>query len=82
MEGIFYKNLKDYLQYSKLDGGVPLDSLLGPLLFLIYIKDLTENIVSVSKCFADDTSIFSTVFDINKSSKCKQGSQYCEKIAF
>ena len=39
---------------------------LGPLLFLIYINDLPENLISESKLFADDTSIFSTVFDIKK----------------
>ena len=39
------------------------------MLFLIYINDLPENLISESKLFADDTSIFSTVFDIKKSSE-------------
>ena len=37
--------------------------------FLIYINDLPENLVSVSKLFADDTCIFSTVSNIKKSSE-------------
>ena len=41
--------------------------LLSPLLFLTYINDLPENLVSVAKLFADDTSIFSTAFDIERS---------------
>ena len=41
--------------------GLPLGSILGPLSFLIYINDLSDDLVSSVKHFAGDTSLFSVV---------------------
>ena len=46
-----------------IKAGVPQGSILRPLLFLVYINDLTENLHSNPKRFEDDTSLFSTVTD-------------------
>ena len=43
---------------------MPQGSVLGPLLFLVYINDLTDNISSTMKLFADDASLFLRVCDI------------------
>ena len=49
--------------------GVPQGSILGPLFILIYINDLSKNLSSIAKLFADDISIFSVVHDVDLSTK-------------
>ena len=53
--------------WSDVKAGVPQGSITGPLLFLIYINDLSEGLSSNAKLFADDTSFFSVVHDSNTS---------------
>ena len=47
--------------WANINAGVPQGSILGPLLFLIYINDLSDNLQCNPKLFADDMSLFSTV---------------------
>ena len=52
---------------TNVNAGDPQGSILGPLLFLIYINELSDGLSSNAKPLADDTSLFSVVHDINAS---------------
>ena len=54
--------------WANIEPAVPEDFILGPLLFLIYINDLPDNLSTNAKLFADDASLFSVVHDIATSS--------------
>ena len=52
---------------TNVNAGVPQRSIVDPLLFLIYTNDLSNSLSWNAKLFADDTSLFSVVHDINTS---------------
>ena len=50
---------------SSVIAGITQDSILWPLLFLIYINDLSYGLESLVKLFEEETSLFSTVYGPN-----------------
>ena len=52
-------------EWREINYGVPQGSVLGLLLFLIYINDLPDGMTSICKVFADDTNL-----DLEKVSEC------------
>ena len=58
--------------WKNIYAGALQGSILGPLLFLIYIHDLAENLSSNPKLFADDTSLFSVVREIEINDNLKK----------
>ena len=52
--------------WKNVTAGVPQGSVLGPLLFLVYINDLTDNISSHMRLFADDSSLFTRVEGVDQ----------------
>ena len=49
--------------YGSVLSGIPRGSVLGPLLFVLYINDILDNIRSEGFLFADDTKIFKEIVE-------------------
>ena len=52
-----------YSSWISVLSGVPQGTMLGPILFLIYINDISRKIMSNTKLFADDTKVYRILRD-------------------
>lgn len=53
-----------YSDWSPVISGVPRDSILGPVMFLVYVNDIPDIITSTAKLFADDTKIHQQINNV------------------
>ena len=56
-------------EWKKINSEAPQGLVSGLLLFVIYINNLPDGITSICKIFADRTSLFSKVLDVNEPTK-------------
>ena len=69
----YLSNRKQYVEIEntksnikEIKHGVPQGSVLGPLLFLVYVNDINTKYDNNTLCFADDTTIFVTSSNPNE----------------
>ena len=56
-----------FSKWQNVNAGFLQGTILGPLLFLIYINDLPQGLHSDVKLFPDDTLLFSVIHDVDAS---------------
>lgn len=61
--------VRSYSSWTRALFGVPQGTVLGPILFLIDVNDLTRNIESKRKLFADDIKVYKVLRNVHEDTK-------------
>ena len=75
------KNNSAVSSWTSVSSGVPQGSVLGPLLFIIYINDFPGMLKSTCKLFADDTKLYGQVSDDKGKAILQKDLDACSKWA-
>ena len=65
--------------WTEVTSGIPQGSVLGPILFLIYINDIEDSVKSTIRLFADDMKLFSTVCSVEDSKQIQKDTDNLSK---
>ena len=57
---------------TTVKSGVPQGTILGPLMFLVYINDINENITSSVQLFADDCVIYKSITSLEDAEQLQE----------
>ena len=57
---------ENFSSLKSISAGFPQRSVLGPLLFLIYINDILEDLNGLARLFADDTSLSCSSIELHQ----------------
>ena len=68
-------------EWRKVTSGIPQGSVLGPILFLIYINDMPEVLNCCMKLFADDAKLYSPIKEENDRIRMQVGLKNAEEWA-
>ena len=58
--------------WSPVLSGVPQGTIFGPVLFTLYVNDISSGISSAVKLYADDTKVYREIFDIARETSILQ----------
>ena len=68
-------------EWKDVTSGVPQGSVLGPLLFLLFINDFPDALVSITKLYADDAKLLSIIKAISDAVQLQLDIDKCTKWA-
>ena len=60
---------ESFSEWAPIVSGVPQGSVLGPILFLLYINSMTDGITSPMLLCADDAKVFRSITDVTQEEK-------------